>query len=181
MIFRNVIWVKGKFGAVAVLMTPLDTIGSQARDAKMILGVRIIMMMGRIWVMAMTIMVIAMQDMEYGRWWRKMLWQLCWSWEGRQGWSRHHLDIIESHAREGKHLEISLMAISKNADSWSLGLPSNKGKSTKQFQKASSYLKIKRDELTDIFKTMMLISFFYLLLIFVQKTKELIKYEISLV
>ena len=28
----------------------------------------------------------------------------------------HHLDIIESHAREGKHLEISLMAISKNAD-----------------------------------------------------------------
>ena len=47
-------------------MTPLDTIGSQARDAKMILGVRIIMMMGRIWVMAMTIMVIAMQDMEYG-------------------------------------------------------------------------------------------------------------------
>ena len=54
-------------------MTPLDTIGSQARDAKMILGVRIIMLMRRIRVMAMTIMVIAMQDMEYGiRWWRKM-------------------------------------------------------------------------------------------------------------
>ena len=38
MIFRNVIWVKGKFGAVAVLMTPLDTIGSQARDAKNDIG-----------------------------------------------------------------------------------------------------------------------------------------------
>ena len=62
MIFRNVIWFKGKFGAVAVLMTPLDTIGSQARDAKMILGVRIIMMMRRIWVMAITIMVIAVKD-----------------------------------------------------------------------------------------------------------------------
>ena len=43
-------------------MTPLDTIGSQARDAKMILGVRIIMMMRRIWVMAMTIIV--RQDMD---------------------------------------------------------------------------------------------------------------------
>ena len=52
----------GKFGAVAVLMTPLDTIESQARDAKMILGVRIIMMMRRIWVMAITIMVIAVKD-----------------------------------------------------------------------------------------------------------------------
>ena len=53
-------------------MTPLDTIGSQARDAKMIFLVRIIMLMRRIRVMAMTIMVIAMQDMEYGRLWRKM-------------------------------------------------------------------------------------------------------------